>query len=167
MKLCGVRSITAFAMIAAIGDINRFSNPKKLAAYLGLIPSVNQSGENIKYGGVGKGGRKETRTFMIQGAHSVLASGDEYGAGFKKWGWQMTFKKGKNVAVTAIARKMAMAAWYQLKGFETNITIPNTSLDTKINKLAAEIGKEEIKNLGFQKSRDFKLKVKEKMLGVA
>ena len=33
MKLCGIRSITAFAMVAAIGDINRFSNPKKLAAY--------------------------------------------------------------------------------------------------------------------------------------
>ena len=63
---------------------------------------------------------------MIQGAHSVLASSDEYGAGFKKWGWQMTFKKGKNVAVTAIARKMAIAAWYQLKGYETNITIPNS-----------------------------------------
>lgn len=79
----------------------------------------------------------------------------------------MTFKKGKNVAITVIARKMAMAAWYQLKGYETNITIPNASLDAKIGKLAADIGKDELKVLGFEKSRDFKLKVKEKMLGVA
>ena len=72
LKLCGVRTLTAFALAAAVGDINRFDCPKKLAAYLGLIPSVTQSGINKRHGATGKGGRKETRTFMVQGLRQYL-----------------------------------------------------------------------------------------------
>ena len=62
MRLLGVRHIIAFAIAAVVGDITRFANPKKLVAYLGLTPSVADSGETIR----GRGelvsfGRKDLR----------------------------------------------------------------------------------------------------------
>ena len=112
IKLCGIRTICAFALVAAAGDIKRFPTPKKFAAYLGLVPSVQQSGDNKRHGGIGKVGRKETRTFLVQGAQAILKSSDEYGGGFKQWGIALAARKGTNVAVSALARKMAIAAWY-------------------------------------------------------
>ena len=75
---------------------------------------------------------------------------DEYGAGFKQWGIRLTMKKGKNVAVAALARKMAMAAWYQMKGYKTRIHIPQRQLNVKIQKITTEIGKEVLMTMGFQ-----------------
>ena len=167
IKLCGIRTICAFALVAAAGDIKRFPTAKKFAAYLGLVPSVNQSGDNKRHGSIGKAGRKETRTFMIQGAQAVLKSSDDYGAGFKEWGIQMVYKKGRNVAVCAVARKMAIAAWYQMNGYKTNVHIPDRNLDVKLQKISVEIGQEILKEVGYQNSTDFKAKMKQKLAKVA
>lgn len=43
-RLCGLSLVTIYGLTAAIGDISRFSQSKKLVAYLGLNPSVCQSG---------------------------------------------------------------------------------------------------------------------------
>jgi transposase len=43
-RLCGISLITLYGLIATIGDIKRFVNARKLSAYLGLNPSVEQSG---------------------------------------------------------------------------------------------------------------------------
>nr|WP_306440512.1 transposase [Mesorhizobium sp. SARCC-RB16n] len=44
MTLPGLDVTVAASVAAAIGDIRRFSDPQKLVAYLGLNPSVRQSG---------------------------------------------------------------------------------------------------------------------------
>jgi transposase len=44
MTIPGVDMVVALAMAAAIGDVARFSEPQKLVGYLGLNPSVRQSG---------------------------------------------------------------------------------------------------------------------------
>jgi len=36
--------------MAAIGQIQRFDSPEKLAAYFGLVPSVHQSAEHTYHG---------------------------------------------------------------------------------------------------------------------
>jgi len=167
IKLCGIRTICAFALVAAAGDIKRFPTPKKFAAYLGLVPSVSQSGDNTRYGGVGKGGRKETRTYLVQGAQAVLKSGDDYGGGFKQWGLKTAARKGRNVAICGLARKMAIAAWYQLNGHRTNIHIPERNLNVKIQKISVEIGKEVLKEIGYESPMAFRLKMKEKLVEVA
>jgi len=43
-RLCGISPVTMYGLSAAIGDIQRFRHSKKLVAYLGLNPSVCQSG---------------------------------------------------------------------------------------------------------------------------
>jgi transposase len=45
--LRGVSLIVATTVIAEIGDISRFDNPRQLMAYLGLVPSEHSSGETI------------------------------------------------------------------------------------------------------------------------
>lgn len=45
MKLPGLDVTVAASVAAAIGGIRRFSDPQRLVAYLGLNPSVRQSGE--------------------------------------------------------------------------------------------------------------------------
>ncbi|MCM8528035.1 MAG: IS110 family transposase [Lentisphaeraceae bacterium] len=167
LKLCGVRTLTAFALAAAVGDINRFESPKKLAAYLGLIPSVTQSGVNKRHGATGKGGRKETRTFMVQGAQAILRASDEYGAGFKAWGLKMAMAKGKNIATIAVARKMAVASWYHLMGYQTNVHIPEKSMKVKVGKMITDLGKETILELGYKNNKHFKQEIEQKILGAA
>src|SRR5213083_3709554 len=43
-RLCGINLITLYGVVAAVGDVRRFIHSKKLVAYLGLNPSVSQSG---------------------------------------------------------------------------------------------------------------------------
>ena len=167
IKLCGIRTICAFALVAAAGDIKRFPTPKKFAAYLGLVPSVQQSGDNKRHGSIGKGGRKETRTFLVQGAQALLKSSDIYGGGFKRWGRALAIRKGTNVAVSALARKMAIAAWYQMNGYKTNIHIPERNLNVKIQKISVEIGKEVLKEIGYEKPMDFRVEMTKKLVDVA
>lgn len=45
LSIPGVGFITAVTIISEIGDINGFVKPKQLVAYLGIDPSVNQSGK--------------------------------------------------------------------------------------------------------------------------
>jgi transposase len=51
MTLPGTDVTVAASVASAIGDIRRFSDPQKLVAYLGLNPSVRQSGEGPAYDG--------------------------------------------------------------------------------------------------------------------
>jgi transposase len=44
----GIGVTTAAALVAFIGDIDRFSSPEKLVAYIGIDPRVHESGTSIK-----------------------------------------------------------------------------------------------------------------------
>ena len=46
MTVPGVNVQTAATFMAAVGDIRRFSSPRKLVSYLGLDPRVRQSGNS-------------------------------------------------------------------------------------------------------------------------
>lgn len=46
--LRGISFVVAVTVVAEIGDMNRFQNPKQLMAYLGLIPSEHSSGKSIR-----------------------------------------------------------------------------------------------------------------------
>lgn len=62
LTLPGVDMTVATGVAAAIGDIRRFPDPGKLIGYLGLNPSVRQSGEGPAYHGrISKQGRGRAR----------------------------------------------------------------------------------------------------------
>jgi transposase len=142
MKLLGIGQINAFALLAIIGDVRRFERPEKLVAYIGLNPGQRESGrgKNIKLG-VGKRGRGDMRHLLVQGAHAVLRTGKNTPLG--KWGWKLFARKGqRNIAVTAVARKLLVQVWHLLSGNPPEALEPNKSLTTKFKKLAVMLGKD-------------------------
>ena len=50
----GMALVAAATVIAELGDITRFANPRQLMAYLGLVPSEHSSGAALRQGGTTK-----------------------------------------------------------------------------------------------------------------
>lgn len=141
MSLLGIGKINAFALIAVIGDIKRFENPKKLVAYLGLNPGLRESGtkKRIKVG-VGKRGRKDMRNLLIQAAHYLLRKGKATPLG--KWGMKLFIRKGqKNIAVAAVARKLSTQVWHLLSGNVPDLLEGGKTRNNKLKSMLVEIGK--------------------------
>lgn len=140
MKVLGVGIVSAFALLAVIGDIGRFHSPEKLVAYIGLNPGQRQSGKgkDIRLG-VGRRGRGDIRNLLIQGAHAIMRSGRNTPLG--QWGWKLFARKGnRNVAVAAIARKLLVQVWHLLHGNPPLALESDTSFRIKLQKLAVALG---------------------------
>jgi transposase len=154
MRLLGVRHLIAFAIAAVVGDVTRFANPKKLVAYLGLAPSVADSGETIR----GRGqlvsfGRADLRALLVQSAQNAL---NQKSSPLHTWGWKLYLRKGhKNVAVAAVARKLTVSIWYLLRGLFAPLQALDASLKVKLAKLATAIGLKSIQHLGYKSKAAF------------
>lgn len=66
--LKGVALIIAATVVAEIGDFSRFTNPKQIMAYLGLIPGEHSSGGRVRSTGITKVGNKEVRRMLYEAA---------------------------------------------------------------------------------------------------
>lgn len=155
LSLCGIRAITAFAVVAAVGDINRFASPKKLASYIGLIPCLHQSGNREFRWGMTKYGIRQLKSILIQAAQSIYRSKNRSGDKLKQWGIKMSFRKGKNIAVAAMARKLAVAIWYQLKGYMPAIIEKPQVIRTKLRHIIAEMSPTFFASAGYKSKNDF------------
>lgn len=162
-QLCGLRLIVIYALAAVIGDISRFKDPRKLVAYIGLQPSVKQSGISEHGGGLRHTGRKDLRSLMVQAAHSIIRMGPADNP-LAKWGRALTYRKSRNVAAIAVARKLTVYIWYLLRGFFTPLQNLSVSVRTKLQKLAVEIGTPLRREMGYKTIRDFIHKKEEILL---
>jgi transposase len=145
VRLCGIREMTAFALGAFIGDIRRFENPKKLVKYVGLNPAFDDSGNERWSGGIGGHGNKHLRGLLIEGAHAILRCGK---TNLAQWGKKLLARKSQvNIAVAAIARKLAVAAWYTLMGRTTPAEEIQPRVALKISKIITAVGKEALAQL--------------------
>lgn len=68
--LRGVALVTAATVVAELGDITRFTNPRQLMAFLGLVPSEHSSGGHRSQGGLTKAGNSIARRMLIEAAWS-------------------------------------------------------------------------------------------------
>jgi transposase len=66
--LRGVQFIVAVTLVAELGDLTRFENPRQLMKYLGLIPSEYSSGERRRQGPLTKAGNTHARRALVEGA---------------------------------------------------------------------------------------------------
>ena len=62
--------VAAATLVAELGDITRFANPRQLMAYLGLVPSEHSSGGTRRQGGITKAGNGAARRMLIEAAWS-------------------------------------------------------------------------------------------------
>lgn len=156
VRIFGLRHITVYALAAYIGKIERFRSPKKLVAYIGLQPRLMESGEKTVCGSLTGGGRRDLRSLLIEAAHCIFRHRSQSNP-LHKWAWSVHYRRGRNIAVVAVARKMVTALWYLLMGMFTPLTVATPHLQRKIRILAAEIGIKAVKEMGFPRYQDFVL----------
>lgn len=145
-RLCGVREIVAFALGAFIGDIHRFTHPKKLVKYVGLNPAFDDSGQEEWRGGIGGHGNSYLRSLLIEAAQAILRCSQ---TPLGQWGKRLLAKKGQyNLAVAAIARKLTVAVWYLMMGRWTPLEDIDASLVVKVGKIISSVGQPGIQRLG-------------------
>lgn len=64
--LRGIQLVSAATLVAEIGDLTRFDNPKQLMAYVGLVPSEHSSGARTQRGRITRAGNGQARTMLIE-----------------------------------------------------------------------------------------------------
>src|SRR5712691_2719289 len=145
VRLCGVREMVAFALGAFIGDIKRFSQPKKLIAYIGLNPAFDDSGAAQWSGGIGGHGHKDLRWLLVEAAQAILRCSKNPLA---QWGKKLLARKGSiNLSVCAMARKLAVAIWYLMMGRWTTLEEIDALLSQKVGKMITQVGTVGLKKL--------------------
>ena len=151
----GVRLLVALGTIAELGDLRRFDHPRKLMAYLGLVPTENSSGGKTRRGSLTKCGNSRARRLLVEGAHTykhkanISVELQLRQEGLPKeivdiaWQaqqrlcrrYQRLLQKGKhrNVVVVAIAREMIAYIW----AIAREVVISDVDPKTRIARLPA------------------------------
>ena len=131
--LRGVQWVVALTVVAELGDLTRFTNPRQLAAFVGLIPSEYSSGPQRRQGPITKAGNGRARRALIEAAWayrypakvspSIQKRLETLPQPVQDIGWKAQVRlckrfrrlvaRGKhaNVAVTAIARELVAFMW--------------------------------------------------------
>jgi len=104
----GVGPIIASQFAAEIFNPKRFADKTQLAKYVGLAPSVRQSGQSLRDGPILKTGRPQLRCSLIQGAWLWIQKDRDAHKTFCR----LVHNTGhKNKAIAAMARKLAIHLW--------------------------------------------------------
>jgi transposase len=129
----GMALVNAATLIAELGELSRFANPRQLMAYLGLVPSEHSSGASIKRGGLTKAGNRVSRRLLIEAAwcyrfparisRELLLRQEKQPKPIREIAWKAQLRlcaryrklarggKPANVVTVAIARELAGFIW--------------------------------------------------------
>jgi transposase len=107
----GIGPVTATALIAAIGDVTRFTNGRQLAAWLGLVPREHSTGGKPRLLGISKRGDVYLRKLLVHGARATLRWIDTKHDERSQWLKALMARRGKNRAAVALANKNARIVW--------------------------------------------------------
>jgi hypothetical protein len=111
MTVPGVSLMTASTFIAAVGDIRRFHEPRKLVSYLGLDPKVRQSGIGAaRHGRISKQGAAQVRQMLAEAAFVAVSTAGPMRAFYER----VRARRGSQIAIVAVARKLAVLFWHLL-----------------------------------------------------
>lgn len=122
MTAPGVGVVTAVRFVAAIDDVTRFEHAHKVQSYLGLTPGEHSSSERNRMTGITKAGSSEVRRALIQAAWTALRVSNDP---MVSWAKQIAARRGKFVAVVALARKLAgilFALWRDGTSYQAHRT---------------------------------------------
>jgi len=137
MSIPGVGAGVAVALMAAIGDISRFSSPRQLVAYLGLDPKVRQSGDELpRHGRISKRGNAQARSVLVEAAWAASRQPGPLSA----FGERIRARKGAQVAAVAVARKLAVLCWQLLSKGEDYAFARPSRMRAKLRRLELDAG---------------------------
>jgi len=113
-KIRGVGPMIATAVIAAAGSATEFNNGRQFAAWLGLTPRQHSSGGRQRLFGITKRGNGYLRMLLVHGARSVVQQAGKRQDALSRWIVALQARRGTNVAVVALANKIARTIWVVL-----------------------------------------------------
>lgn len=105
MSTPGVGPVTALRIVSTFDDVTRFHSAAQVGSYLGLTPGQKQSGAKHHRTGITRAGVPHTRAVLIQAAWSLRRV--RPGEPIVRWAAQLELRRGKQVAIVALARKLA------------------------------------------------------------
>jgi len=139
--LRGMALVGAVTVVAELGDITRFDNPRQFMAYLGLVPSEHSSGNTRRQGGITKAGNGAARRMLIEAAwtyrfparisRDLLLRQEGQAKSIRDISWKAQERlcqryrrlaqagKLQTVIVTAIARELSGFVWAIAKQAQT------------------------------------------------
>ena len=131
--LRGVSLIVAATVVAEVGALDRFNNPKELMAYLGLVPSEHSSGATVRRGGITKTGNGHARRVLVEAAQAyrlparvtrhLLKRQEGLPEGVRQIAWKAQLRlcaryrrllargKARQTIVIAMARELSAFLW--------------------------------------------------------
>lgn len=113
LTIPGVGLLIATAIVAFVGDLQRFPSARHFASYLGLTPRERSSGSTRRLGRISKRGDVYLRMLLIHGARSVLraAKTQKQPDRLRAWALRLEDSHGYNKAAVALANKIARILW--------------------------------------------------------
>ena len=137
MTVPGVNVIVAATFMAAVGDIRRFPDRRKLTAYLGLDPRVRQSGVGpAAHGRISKQGSSSARHALVEACWSTVRQPGPI-AGFYA---RVKARRGHSIAIVASARKLACLFWCLLTRGEDYAFAQPSLTKKKMRRLELQAG---------------------------
>ena len=109
----GVGELTALVVLTELGDLRRFSNRRQVAAYVGIVPAKNESGEaDDRKGHITHQGPSRVRRVLAQAVHSWVRWDPEAKAVYGRLKARNP-KKKKKIALVAMMRRLLIRLWHR------------------------------------------------------
>lgn len=124
MEIPGIGPVSAWSILAEIGDIRRFPTDKQFASYCRLVPGSDDSAGKRRHKSGSKDGNKYLRIAFGQAAIGAYT----HYKPVKKFYNKMKRRKGRQIARTIVAKELSRIVWHILarnqpyKGFKGKMT---------------------------------------------
>jgi transposase len=109
--LRGIGTLSAVGICAEVGEFERFDHPDSLAAYLGIVPSGNTTGQQRRQGSITKAGSTHGRRLSIEAAYHY----QRFTANGEKIQRRREGQPARIINVAWRAQRGLNARWRQLK----------------------------------------------------
>lgn len=111
LRIPGFGPLTCAAIVSEIGDGTQFKNGRQFSAWTGIVPKQHSSGSTTKLLGITKNGNRELRTLLIHGARALMIWMSRRTDALSRWVNALVARRGRHVAIVALANKMARIGW--------------------------------------------------------
>ncbi|MCI4323936.1 MAG: IS110 family transposase [Thermoplasmata archaeon] len=112
MTIPGIDYYSALAIVAEIGEVERFSNKQHLASYAGLVPRADNSGEKVSSHRGVKGGDRVLKAFLCIAVQGLIRTNRD--TSIKRFYEKKAKQIGAAKAQIAAARKLSAVIWHML-----------------------------------------------------
>lgn len=121
----GIGVINATGMTCKYGNASQFNNSRGLSVSLGITPKLSASGHRVQMQGISKRGDPYLRKQLIHGARALLMVCDKRpDDALCRWASRLKKRRGQNVAVVAVANRLARLSWVLLNKQEMYRSMP-------------------------------------------